>query len=165
MRGFGRIGLLALLVALGSAQTVFTPRVSAETIPEYCAVATKKAARALALRGAAYLRAHGPEKAFAAFQDPQGGFMKGDLYIWVMDGDGVMVANGRYPQYVGSNMGSASPNGLAARVLRTANARGRGWVDYVWYSPCTDRPEPKVAFFVKVGRYIVGAGAYPKLGV
>lgn len=150
-----RLSLCIVLVA-----TALMPATPAAA----CAVATKAAAKALVLKGVKHLKARGPLAAFKDFMTPSGGFMDGDLYIWVIDLNGLMVANGRYPQYVGSNMGR-QPGSLGIAVLARAREKGQGWVEYRWYSPCSGRVERKVAFFKRAGGFIVGAGAYPKPGV
>lgn len=150
-----QIVLPLILLCLAGTPAVATPS---------CPTATLKSAQALAERAAAHLRRVGPEKAFSAFMDPRGGFMSGDLYIWVFDRNGVMVANGRYPHYVGSQIGPGG-GGLGDAIVARALKEKRGWVEYRWYSPCTQRMGPKIAWFVRVGRYIVGVGAYPKAGV
>jgi cytochrome c len=129
-----------------------------------CAVATKAAAKALVLKAVRHLNQRGPHVAFRDFMHPSAGFMAGDLYVWVIDLNGVIVANGRYPQYLGSSMGRG-PRSLGMAVLTRARRQGEGWVEYQWYSPCSGRVERKVAYFKRIGGYIVGAGAYPKLGV
>lgn len=128
-----------------------------------CPTASLKSAQALAERAAVHLRTVGPTKALPDFMDRGAGFMTGDLYVWVFDLNGVMVANGRYPQYVGSQIGGRDTlgNAIVDRALREK----KGWVEYRWYSPCTGQMSPKVAYFVRVGKYVVGAGAYPKPGV
>jgi len=35
-----------------------------------------------------------------------------------------------------------------------------GWVDYKFKSPADDQPHDKSSYFVRVGDYLVGAGAY-----
>jgi hypothetical protein len=129
-----------------------------------CAVATKPAAKALVLKAAGHLRLRGPHAAFRDFMNPSAGFMAGDLYVWVINMNGMMVANGRYPQYVGSTMGRG-PGSLGVAVLERARFKGAGWVEYRWYSPCSGRVERKVAYFKREGGYVIGAGAYPKPGV
>ena len=52
------------------------------------------------------------------------------------------------------------------RIRRLASSPvGRGWVYYTWYSPCTRSMQPKMTYVIRVGRYIVGVGAYAIPGV
>lgn len=155
-------GLLRRMCAAAFVAMLLVAPSSATTQPG-CPVSTLNAARALATKAAAYFKAHGPAASYARFQDPRGGFLSGDLYVFVIGMDGVLNFNARYPQYVGSSLGG--PNALGSRVLAIARDKRRGWVRYRWFSPCTGRMEPKISYFIRVGEYVVGAGAYLKLGV
>lgn len=151
-----RRGIAALLLVAAT--------VAPSSPVQACAVATMDAAKALVLKAVKHLQQRGPHAAFPDFMNPTAGFMDGDLYVWVIDMNGTMVANGRYRQYVGSTMGRG-PGSLGLAVLARARKTGSGWVEYRWYSPCSGRLERKVAFFKRSGGYVVGAGAYPKPGV
>ena len=96
------------------------------------------------------------------------GFGAGDLYVFVFDLDGMLVASGGWPDHVGSVV--AGPGigggGLYHRFRRTAlTPPGRGWIHYNWYSPCTRSLQPKMTYVIRVGRHIVGVGAYKVPGV
>ncbi len=138
----------------------------AQTSPQTktsCPTATLDAARKLAEKAAAFFKANGPEPSYARFRDPKGGFLRGDLYVFVAGMDGTLLFNARYPEYVGSLLGGRS--GLGGRMLAIVRAKGRGWVEYRWYNPCSARIEPKISYFIRVGHYVVGVGAYRKIGV
>ena len=53
--------------------------------------ATPDEAKTMAIKAADYLKANGPEKAFAAFKAADGGFRDRDLYVVVQDNKGNMV--------------------------------------------------------------------------
>src|SRR5512134_961709 len=63
----------------------------------------RERAIALVRRGIEYLKAHGPERAFAAFNDPHGGFVEGEYYLVVLDQDCILRANGGKPSMVGQD--------------------------------------------------------------
>src|SRR5690349_9105913 len=84
--------VLLLLAALG--------RAFAQT----CPTATLDAAKALAERAAAYLGTSGPELALPRFMDRDGGFVAGDLYVFVFDFDDRLRASGGWPETVGARM-------------------------------------------------------------
>lgn len=138
---------------------------------ERCATATLDAARALAERAAGFLAAAGPEVAFPRFMNPAGGFVAGDLYVFVFDFDGRLRASGGWPETVGARIGArtgiddGAGGGIYTRMRRLALDAGKGWVDYSWYNPCTHKMEPKASYIVRVGNFIVGVGAYKKPGV
>ena len=134
---------------------------------ERCAAATLEAARELAERAAGFLAASGPEIALPRFMNPAGGFVAGDLYVFVFDFDGRLRASGGWPETVGARigLGDGAGGGIYARMRRLALDAGRGWVEYSWYNPCTRQIEPKASYIVRVGDFIVGVGAYKKPGV
>ena len=141
--------------------------ISAPVRAEPCPTATLDAARALAERAAGYLADAGPAVALPQFMNPAGGFVAGDLYVFVFDFDGTLRASGGWPETVGSRVAAddGPDGGIYARIRRLALDAGKGWVEYSWYNPCTRRMEPKASYIVRVGNFIVGVGAYKKPGV
>jgi hypothetical protein len=158
------LGPLLLVLALGAAPM----RAGAA-----CPTATLDSAKALAERAAGFLVAEGPEVAFPRFMDPAGGFVEGDLYVFVFDLEGRLRASGGWPETVGARLGGrigiddggAAGGGIYTRMRRLALEAGKGWVDYSWYNPCTRKLEPKASYILRVGNFIVGVGAYKKPGV
>jgi hypothetical protein len=134
-----------------------------------CPTATLESAKALAERAAGFLAARGPDVAFARFMNPAGGFVEGDLYVFVFDLDGRLRASGGWPETVGARVGldagDAGGDGIYTRMRRLALDAGKGWVEYSWYNPCSRRLEPKASYILRVGDFIVGVGAYKKPGV
>ncbi len=122
--------------------------------------ATTDDAKAMAEKAAAYLKSNGPEKSFAAFQAKEGDFHDRDLYVFVEDSHGVMVSHGTNPGLIGKSMLPLKDvDGKAFNVEMQA-VKDTGWVEYKWQNPQTKAVEPKKAYIVRVGEYIVGVGAY-----
>jgi cytochrome c len=136
---------------------------------ESCATATLDSAKALAERAALFLASSGPDIALPRFMDRDGGFIAGDLYVFVFDLEGRLHASGGWPETVGARVGigdgDAAGDGIYVRMRRVAIEAGKGWVEYSWYNPCTRRIEPKASYIVRVGDFIVGVGAYNKPGM
>lgn len=152
---------LALAVAMAVA--VAAPAAAAPI----CEAATAAEAQALAERAAALLEDAGPKTAFTAFMTPGDGFIDRDLYVFVLDFKGVLWANGAFPNAVGSqaiDAHTADGRYYIREMIALAGERGAGWVEYDWYSPCTGEIEPKVSYVIRVGRFIIGVGAYGTLG-
>lgn len=149
-------GALALILALAA---------GGARAGERCATATLDAARALAERAAGFLAASGPDVALPRFMNPAGGFVAGDLYVFVFDLEGRLRASGGWPETVGARIGDGTGGGIYARMRRLALEAGRGWIEYSWYNPCTRKMEPKASYILRVGDFIVGVGAYKKPGV
>lgn len=133
-----------------------------------CAQATRPVAQALAERAAAHLAKAGAAQAFKDFQDPAGGFLDGDLYVFVFDFEGVLMASGGFPHRVGRNLvsGYHEPSATNIRnLIAVARNQGKGWSEYTWVNPCSGRRELKISYVIKVGDLVVGVGAYLREGV
>ena len=153
------IAFLALDAAPGGAQDKPDRR--------SCAQATRPVAQALAERAALHLAKVGVEQAIKDFHDPAGGFLDGDLYVFVFDFEGVLRANGGFPNATGRNLLQHGEPAFTntSGILRVAKEQGKGWFEYQWRNPCTGRPGTKISYVIKVGDLVVGVGAYLREGV
>lgn len=132
-----------------------------------CESAGPAEAQALAERAAALLEQAGPKRAFTTFMIADGGFIDRDLYVFVIDFDGTLWANGAFPNSVGSaavDAHTADGHYYIREMISVAAERGTGWVEYEWINPCTGEFEPKVSYVIRVGRFIIGVGAYGTVG-
>lgn len=128
----------------------------------FCA-GTQAEAKALIEKGVAFYKANGKDKAFAEFSDPKGQFVKGDLYIFVIDTKGMVFAHGGNPKLVGkdvSGLKDADGKLFMQEIIKTANEKGTGWVDYKWANPVTKKTDAKTTYVQKVGDYVFGCGVY-----
>lgn len=131
--------------------------------PLYAIDATAVEAKAMAEKAAAFLQTQGPEKAVEQFERSQGPFRKKELYVFVFNSKGDMVAHGASPKTVGKiSIDWKDPEGkaFAKEIVDGAKAKGRGWVDYKWTNPTTKKVAPKSTYYIKVGEFIVCCGAY-----
>ena len=121
--------------------------------------ATKEDAQAMATKAADFVQKEGPDKAFAAF-NAGGDWRNGDLYVFVVDKSGTWRASGARPELVGKNdIYTADDNGKLFMKEIVAIDRN-GWVDYKFKSPTDDQLHDKSSYIVRVGDFLVGAGAY-----
>lgn len=124
--------------------------------------ATPREARILFERAVEYMETHGPEQAFAAFNDRRGDFVRKDLYVFVIDEAGVYHASGAAPEVlVGLNVlntTDSAGNPLFREMIRVARERQEGTVRYMWLNRVTNQVEPKVSYIRKIDRYILGVG-------
>ncbi|MFU2489251.1 cache domain-containing protein [Thauera sp. WH-1] len=124
--------------------------------------ATAREAQALFERAVEYMNQNGPERAFAAFNDRQGAFVRKDLYVFVIDDKGVYHASGAAPEaLVGLtvlNTTDAAGNALFREMIDTTRVNQEGTVRYMWLNRVTNKVEPKVSYVRKVGNYVVGVG-------
>ena len=67
-------------------------------------ISKREMAILLARSAAGYLRVHSEEEAFRAFTDPNGKFIRGDLYVFVIDFDGICMVWGDNHELVWRNI-------------------------------------------------------------
>jgi cytochrome c len=111
----------------------------------------------------AYGKKVGKEKAVAEFNNPKGKFVRGELYIYAYDWNGVALANGGNPSLAGKDLiDMTDPNGVKVIQQLIAKARaGGGWVSYMWPYPDTKINEPKLGYAKGVdGTWWLGSGIY-----
>jgi methyl-accepting chemotaxis protein len=121
------------------------------------------AAQAFVRNAVAYLRRHGLERACAAFHDPNGKFIQGDLYIVVYDLRGWCIAHGVNPALRNTDqIDQRAPDGkyIVRERIKFAQTRNTFWQDYLHRNPVTGAVMPKSHYFERVGDLLVGCGVY-----
>jgi len=124
---------------------------------------TAKEAKGMLDKAVTYLKANGKDKAFAAFNDQKGQFVKDDLYIYVLDLTGTVVSHGTTPALIGKNLidlKDSDGKKFVKAILDDAIAKGKGTLDYKWTNPTSKKVEKKSVFFEKVGDMILVCGFY-----
>jgi len=115
-------------------------------------------------KGAALCEEKGNKVCFDAFNDPNGGFIKGELYMFAYKFDGVNQSHGANPSIAGRNLfklKDASGVLLIQALINVAKDKGNGWLDYKWSHPQTKKITPKTSYIMKLkGDYFIGAGMY-----
>lgn len=128
-------------------------------------VAQATDATALLDRAAAHFDAQGRERALADFSK-DAGFRQGALYVFCVDRDGTLSANGGFPGLVGMRIDRfevGSERDLAARMRTQVEREGSGSIDYVWLNPATGAAEQKHSLLRRMGEDICGVGTYTPL--
>jgi len=120
---------------------------------------TPAEAQAMAEAAAVYLQAEGADTAFAAFTDSPS-WKDRDLYVFVNNEDGIVLAHGGDPTLVGQNLWDQTDVNGFYFVRAIAGIETTGWVDYVWANPLNGLEEPKSSYIVRIDDYFVGVGAY-----
>lgn len=146
-------------VLLGAAALVFVMGLAAAAF----AVGSADEAKAMVEKAVAFTKANGKDKAFAEFTNQKGQFVKGDLYIFVVDLNGVCLAHGGNEKLVGKDViGLKDSDGkfFIKDVVEGAKAKGSGWSDYRWTNPTTKSIEKKSTYFKKEGNFVFGCGIY-----
>ena len=108
----------------------------------------------------------GASAAIKAFNDPKGGFIRGDLYVFVVGlTDGNYRASGAAPQLSGQNaseLHDAAGKPMIQEMIALAKQKGNGQVNYVWLNPATNAVEPKHSVIQRVDDMLLGVGYYEK---
>ncbi len=123
---------------------------------------TPEEAKMMVEKAVAYLNEHGKDKALAEFNKPNGMFVKGDLYVFAYDMNGVMAGHPN-PKLIGvSLLDKPDSTGKLFRkeINELANTKGSGWVDYTYLNPVSKQEEPKTTYIQKVNDLIICCGAY-----
>ena len=112
---------------------------------------TAEEAKALSLKAAEEVRVKGPEAMRAVFNsDPQ--YKYGEIYVTIIDYDGVYVAFPPRPEAVGKsvlNVKDADGKYLVQDMISTAK-KGEGWLEYRWLHPVSNKIEPKITYVKNV---------------
>lgn len=123
-------------------------------------LATTDEAKAMAVKAADYLKAVEPDKAFAEFNAKDGPWRDRDLYVTVLDSEGVMRANGSNPGLIGKSLINLKDVDGKPFVAEILTVKETGWVSFKWLNPVNKAVEPKTSYWIRTGDYIVGVGAY-----
>jgi hypothetical protein len=117
----------------------------------------------LVKKAVAHVRERGLRRACDDFNDPRGEFCRGNLYIWVGDFGGVVLANGTAPEARGqSHLALKAADGrlFIQEIIEIARTKGKGWCDYPWRNPLTHRTEQKSTYFEAVDGAFIACGIY-----
>lgn len=120
-------------------------------------------ATALVDKAIAFYKANGKDKALAEISNKQGQFVKGDLYVFVWDLKGVILAHGANEKLIGKDMyeiKDVDNKPFVKEAVELAKSKGSGWVDYKWTNPVSKKVEAKSTFVKKVDDLIFCAGIY-----
>jgi len=145
--------------ATSAAGTSYTPPAEITTTPELVEFVAN---------AAAYARENGREKAIAAFSDPKGRFVVGNVNIFANEYDGIVLADLDDPGIRGTNLSNMTDTfgiPLIENLAETARC-GRGYVSYAYPNPARNNTfEPQIAVAEDVdGTYYVGAGIFASEG-
>jgi signal transduction histidine kinase len=139
--------------------------VSAQTVQTTPKATSDKKAEAIALveKAAAFVSEHGKEKGLAEMNKPGGQFDKGELYVFVLDLNGVMAAQPKNPKAVGEKLIDKPDNKgklFRKEIIEKAKTEGSGWVDYFYLNPKTGKEEDKTTYLKRVGDLVICCGVY-----
>jgi signal transduction histidine kinase len=119
-------------------------------------------------RAIVYAQENGMDKLIAQTNQADGRFHVGsgsELYLIILDKDGILRANGYKKDLVGTDrMVVKDPDGkfYMREVLKMANTKGSGWVDYKFPNPLTNKVEQKTTYCEAFKGYAICCGIYKK---
>ncbi len=124
---------------------------------------TPEEAKKMVEQAVAFVKANGQEKALKEFNNPKGKFVKGEMYVFAYDLNGVMKAHPVNPELKGKNLlNEPDSKGKLFRkeIVELSNTKGSGLVDYTYLNPATKKEESKTTYIQKEGDLIICCGAY-----
>lgn len=114
-----------------------------------------------------YLERKGLKETIERVNNPIGHFVRGDLYLWIYDLQGNMLANGGHYALVGQNVWDwkdEDGNYMNRHMINEAADKGQVWIDY------KERNMDKRAYIERVidpvtkKTYVIGGGYYVDQG-
>lgn len=125
---------------------------------------TPEEAIAMVSKAVALVKAKGRDAALAEFNNPKGAFVDRDLYIFVIDKDGVTLANGVNARLIGKNvmqLKDVDGSYFIKKFIEVGDTKGKGWAPaYKWSNTVTHAMETKQSYVEKVDDLYIGCGVY-----
>ena len=124
---------------------------------------SKQKAQEWVANAIAFYKNSGKEIALAEFTNPKGPFVQDEMYVFVLDSRGYMVAHGINEKYMNKSfidLKDSKGKCFIQEIIDGANKEGKGWVEYNWYNPVTKVTKPKALYFEKVDDVIICSGIY-----
>ena len=155
-----------MLVAVALLAEMFSTAANAQSSPPSSPKALE--VEALVDKAAALIDAKG-KAAFSEFRMKGSQWFHGDTYLFAYDLKGDVLLNPAFPAREGTNVSGqkdASGKLFHDAIIRVAETKGSGWVDYMFPKPGQTQPSQKWAFVkaVKIDGVagLVASGFYPK---
>jgi len=122
-------------------------------------------AKALLNKAVTYFDQNGVAPAFCAFNDPNGDFHKGPLYVFAINMEGVYFAHSAAPTLIGTSLRDtrdAAGQPIGVLVMEAVATQEDAEVDYMWLNYETNKVEKKHAFLKKLEKFVLGVGYYTR---
>jgi len=120
-------------------------------------------AKAFVQKAIQFYKKTGKAIAMAEFTNPKGPFVQGDMYVFVLNSKGTLLAHGVNEKYIGQDfidVRDSDGRSFVREIVDVANAKGKGIADYKWYNPKTKEDLQKEVYFEKVDDVIICSGIY-----
>ncbi len=161
--------LLALGLSLLSAGCMQSDSSTVVTTPESTTVpqaeyTSNETLVAFVESAVAYVKENGKEAALAEFNDPNGSFIHGELYIYAYDFNGTTLAHPINPEKVGVNRLNETEGGVGTFLveMNAAIRKGENFHRIAYINPAHNGTlESKLAYAVQVDEnWWLGSGIY-----
>lgn len=153
-----RTYVISLLLLCGVA--LVTPTYAQESI------GSPEEAQAMVEKAIAFYKDVGREAALAEFNNNKGKFVDRDLYVFICDTDGMVIAHGINRGLVNKNMIDLKDvNGvfIVREMIAAAKNKPEGaWVTYTWTNPTIKKLEPKKTWVKPHDGLLFMVGVYDK---
>ncbi|MBN2687516.1 MAG: cache domain-containing protein [Deltaproteobacteria bacterium] len=110
-----------------------------------------------------FYKTAGKAVALAEVTNPKGPFTQGDMYVFVLNTKGTMLAHGKNEKYIGvdfSEVKDTDGRAFVREIIDVAGKKGSGFVDYKWFDGTTKEDLAKHLYFEKVDDLIFCSGIY-----
>jgi len=114
-------------------------------------------------RAAAFCGTAGKEIALAEFTNPKGQFVRNQLYIYVLDLHGFMLAHGMNPWFNGKNfleVKDSEGKHFVREIISRAREDGSGWTEYKWFDSVRQKELSKSVYFQLYEDMVLCCGIY-----
>ncbi len=102
------------------------------------------------------------EAAFDEISEADGPFIEGEIYVYVINPAGVVLAHAANPSLVGQDLSDLedSDGTLIIQGILDAANEGGGWALYRFSNPVSGNEEPKDSWVVPYDGHVFGSGDY-----
>jgi signal transduction histidine kinase len=125
--------------------------------------ATKDEAVAMVKKAVTAIKSEGSDKAYAVINDPKGPFVDRDLYITVINMEGVVLAHGADKTRIGTNQlndKDADGKEFVKERIDLAKTEPSFWQSYKFMNPVTKQVGPKQMYCERLNDTIICGGVY-----
>jgi cytochrome c len=126
---------------------------------------TADEAVAMVKKAIAFYKENGKDKTIAAVNSKQAQFVDRDLYIVIFDMQGKNLAHGVNPRMIGKDLidiKDADNKPYMRERIDLIKSKGKGWQDYKFTNPVSQKIEPKSMYVERYEDLIFGCGIYKK---
>ncbi len=132
----------------------------------HAAEPTEKDAVAMVQKALAYAKTNGTDKLVAEVNAKNPDFVQGELYVVIVNAStGIHLAHPINQKLVGINtaeMQDVDGREFGKDMMEIANGAGKGWVNYMFKNPVTNRVARKKSYVEKAGNIYAVAGIYTR---